>query len=88
VQTAIKPNRQDEPFAIPGWLALCLFLAIAAFFLWEEHRAHILGALPYALLMLCPIIHLFMHRGHGGHGADRSGHEGHDHDDHPKGAVS
>jgi hypothetical protein len=25
------------------------------------------------LLLLCPIVHLFMHRGHGGHG----GHHGH-----------
>jgi hypothetical protein len=45
-----------------------MFLAIAVFFLWEEHRAHILGVLPYALLLLCPLIHLFMHRGHGSHG--------------------
>jgi len=56
-----------KPWSIPAWLGLCLFLAIAVFFLWEEHRAHLLGALPYALLLLCPVIHLFMHRGHGGH---------------------
>jgi drug/metabolite transporter superfamily protein YnfA len=50
------------------WLALCFFLAIAGFFLWQEHRAHLLGALPYVLLLLCPVIHLFMHRGHSGRG--------------------
>lgn len=50
------------------WVGACVFLAIAAFFLWEEHRAHLLGALPYLLLLLCPVVHLFMHRGHGGHG--------------------
>ena len=61
------------PLRIPWWLGFCLFLAIALFFLWEEHKAHILGALPYVLLLLCPVIHLFMHRGHGGHGADRHG---------------
>jgi hypothetical protein len=54
-----------------GW-ALLGFLAIAAFFLISEHRAHVLGALPYVLLLLCPILHLLMHRGHGG------GHAGHD----------
>ena len=43
------------------------FLAIAAFFLWEEHKAHILGMLPYVLLLLCPLLHLF-HGGHGGPG--------------------
>jgi hypothetical protein len=46
-------------------MGLCLFLAIAVFFLWQEHRAHILGFLPYALLLACPLIHLFMHHGHG-----------------------
>ena len=60
------------PLRIPWWLGLCLFLAIAVFFLWEEHRAHILGALPYVLLLLCPVFHLFVHRGHD-HGADRHG---------------
>jgi low temperature requirement protein LtrA len=74
VQTATDPNTRREPARIPAWLGLCLFLAIAAFFLSEEHRTHILGVVPYALLLLCPVIHLFMHRGHGGHGAAHSGH--------------
>ncbi len=88
MQTAPEPNRQGEPLRLPAWLGLCLFLAIAAFFLWEEHRAHILGAVPYALLLLCPIIHLFMHRGHGGHGVSASGGEDHDLDHRSKGAAS
>jgi hypothetical protein len=49
-------------------LALLGFLAIAAFFLLSEHRAHALGLLPYVLLLLCPLLHLF---GHGGHGAGK-----------------
>lgn len=69
-----RPSKKDQPFHIPLWLGTCLFAAVALFFLWEEHEAHILGALPYLLLLACPIIHLFMHRGHGhgpgGHGAD------------------
>lgn len=44
------------------------FLAIAAFFLLSEHRAHALGVLPYLLLLACPLLHMLMHRGHGGHG--------------------
>ena len=52
-------------------LGLCLFLAVAAFFLWTEHRAHVLGVLPYVLLLLCPILHLLLQRRHGG------GHTGH-----------
>ena len=55
------------------WIALCPFLAIVAFFLWTEHRAHLLGALPYLLLLACPIMHLFMHRGHGGAADHRHG---------------
>jgi hypothetical protein len=49
------------------WAAY-LFLAVAAFFLWTEHRAHVLGALPYLLVLACPVIHLLMHRRHGGRG--------------------
>ncbi len=51
-----------------GWragIALLGFLAIAAFFLLSEHRAHALGILPYVLLLLCPFLHLFAHGGHG-----------------------
>ena len=44
------------------WLRLGLgvFLAIALFFLWEEHRAHLLGALPWLLLLACPLMHTLM----------------------------
>lgn len=54
-----------EPIHIRLWLGFCLLLAVAVFFLWEEHSAHILGAVPYVLLLACPLIHLLMHRGHG-----------------------
>lgn len=46
-----------------GWI-LIAFLAIAAFYLFTEHRAHLLGALPFLLLFACPLMHLFMHHGH------------------------
>lgn len=60
----------------PRWswqLRMCfwLFIGIAAFYLFAEHRAHmVLGLywLPYLLLLSCPLIHLFGHGGHGGHG--------------------
>ena len=52
------------------------FAAIAGFFLWEEHKAHLLGALPYVLLLACPLMHLF-HGGHGGHGGGNDKHEDH-----------
>jgi|SRR6266508_2507093 len=55
-------------------IVLVVFLAVAAFYLTAEHAAHVFGLLPYGLILLCPIMHLLMHRGHGGHG-DHSGHE-------------
>lgn len=58
---------QPELSRISWGLGLCLFLGIALFFLWQEHKAHILGALPYAVLLLCPLIHLFTHRSRGAH---------------------
>jgi len=67
---------ERKGFRIPWWLGVCLFAAIAVFLLWDEHKVHILGVLPYLLLLACPLIHLLMHGGHG-HG----GHGGHD-DDH------
>ncbi len=50
--------------------ALIGFLAIAAFFLLTEHRAHLLGVLPFLLLALCPLLHFFVHGGHD-HGAEK-----------------
>lgn len=41
------------------------FALIALFFLLTEHRAHLLGWLPFLLLLACPLLHLF--HGHGGH---------------------
>lgn len=48
--------------------ALIGFLAIAAFFLFTEHRAHLFGILPFLLLLGCPLMHLFHGHGHGKHG--------------------
>ncbi|WP_088709901.1 DUF2933 domain-containing protein [Noviherbaspirillum denitrificans] len=43
------------------------FLAVAAYFLWSEHKAHLMAALPYLLFLACPLMHLFHHHGHGKH---------------------
>lgn len=63
----------------PKWRfhwVLCGFLAVAGILLFLEHRAHLLGALPYLLLLACPLLHFFMHRGHGGHGGHGDGGQG------------
>ena len=65
-----EPNHSTPP---PPWwktrtgVVFIGFMAIAAFFLIMEHQAHVLGVLPLLLLLLvCPLMHLFMHGG-GGH---------------------
>ena len=50
------------------------FLAIVGYFLFTEHRAHVIPYLPFLLLLACPLMHFFMHRGHG-HGHGHGGHE-------------
>ena len=45
-------------------------LAVAGYLLWSEHKTHVSAIVPYLpwlLLLACPLMHLFMHRGHGGH---------------------
>lgn len=49
-------------------IGLLVFAAVAGFYLWAEHRAHLLGAAPLLILLPCLLMHLFMHGGHGGHG--------------------
>ena len=60
--------------ASPTGLVLIGFLMVGGVYLWMEHRAHLLGALVWFPLLLCPLMHLFMHHGHGGHhGGSSSG---------------
>jgi hypothetical protein len=61
-----QPIATERQFSPGNWV-LIGFLAIAAFFLWTEHRAHLLGILPFLLLLACPLMHLFHHRHHGQH---------------------
>ena len=57
----------------PAGLALLVALTAAGFYLLTEHTAHVFGALPLLFLLACPLMHLFMHRGHGhgGHHYDQ-----------------
>ncbi len=60
----------------PEGLVMTGFLAIGGAYLWMEHRDHLLGSLVFLPLLICPLMHLFMHRQHGNHS---------DHDDSSKG---
>ena len=70
--SAHDQTRSDETpsksfLTSPSGLVLMGFLAIAGVYLWMEHRAHLLGVLVWLPLLVCPLMHLFMHHGHGGH---------------------
>lgn len=49
------------------------FLIVAAYFLYTEHRAHVVAFLPYLLFLACPLMHFFMHGKHGGHSGHQHG---------------
>lgn len=68
----------------PNGLAAIGLIGGVLYFLLTEHRAHFIYALPYLIFLACPLMHVFMHRGHGG----QHGHSGHgthpDSPDHPR----
>jgi hypothetical protein len=71
-------HHEDEPSAF--WrsryaIGLLVMSAVAGYFLISEHRAHFFGALPYLLLLACPLMHFFMHGSHGRHGGGHAGHD-------------
>ena len=49
-----------------------VFAVLALAFLLLEHTAHVLGALPFLILLACPLLHVFMHGGHSHGGGDSS----------------
>lgn len=70
------PDHEHEraPSVSRARLVFIAFLGMAVFLLILEHRAHLYGALPYLILLACPLMHLFMHGGHGHrHGSGQQG---------------
>lgn len=67
------PEVETGGLVTRGRIALAVFAAAAAYFLLAEHRAHTIQALPWLILLLCPLMHLFMHRGHGANGSGEDG---------------
>ena len=45
------------------WIATGIFVVGGGYYLWMQHRAHVLQYLPFAIFLLCPLMHLF----HGHH---------------------
>lgn len=51
------PNFWSTRYAI----GLFVIGGVAAYFLLTEHLAHVVGVLPFLLLLACPLMHIFMH---------------------------
>ena len=67
-QQSTRPSFWKSPFGIVATL-----VAIAtSVYLYMVHKDHVLALLPYAILAACPLMHMFMHRGHG-HGGHSHG---------------
>ena len=66
----MKEATRNETWSSRARLVLIGFGVVAAILLLAEHRAHVLPFLPWLLLAACPLMHVFMHRGHG-HGGHR-----------------
>ena len=64
------------------WCAGVVFLVGGGYYLWTQHKAHVLQYAPLALFLLCPLMHLF--GGHGGHGNPGE----HEHTHHQQGGPS
>ncbi len=59
----------------PLWLVVGGVLLVGAVLAAVNHRVHLAQAVPYLLLLACPLMHLVMHRGHAGHGRRPNGDE-------------
>jgi hypothetical protein len=64
-------NNNDSWLQRHKWITY-IALGILGYFLFIEHRQHILPFLPYLFLLACPLMHLFMHGGQKHH--DHSSH--------------
>ena len=67
-------TKTTNSFISRNWPTI-LVLSVVGFYLITEHTAHLLGVLPWLIVLACPFMHIFMHRGHGHGGHDHSQHD-------------
>ena len=63
-----KPSGLRSFFASRWGLLVLCGITVIGLYLFVTHTGHLLGALPYLLLLACPLLHVFMHGRH--HGRD------------------
>lgn len=64
-------HHHSDDIAPPFWksrvgIASIMLAVIGLFYLVREHYGHTFQILPYLILLLCPLMHLFGHH-HGAH---------------------
>ena len=63
-----RPATHKSPgLSRPLKTALLMVALVGGFYLLREHWDHVAGNWIYLLLLACPLMHVFMHRGHQGH---------------------
>jgi hypothetical protein len=60
------PRRISAWLCTPAGVVFTVLVGIVLLYLIVAHGVHLAAALPYLLLLACPLMHLF--HGHGGHG--------------------
>ncbi len=74
----MEPTQAAGTVGAPSWwrtrtgIVVIGFALVGAFYVLREHWGHTRGALPYLLILACPLMHLFMHRGHRHHGGGQN----------------
>ncbi len=64
------PEKHQKPENNRRWwrsrqaLVFIVFLIFGGSYLLSEHTVHLYSVLPWLILLACPVLHFFMHRGH------------------------
>jgi hypothetical protein len=53
-------NQKFDWYPIGKWGAISIII----YYLWTEHRAHVIQFLPFLFILACPLMHFFMHGKH------------------------
>ncbi len=61
--TEVTPPKKSFWLSLSGMSCIAVF-SVIAIVLIIDHRQHLYSYLPYLFLLLCPLLHVFMHHGH------------------------
>ena len=55
----------NNTFSKKTWIVIAIIGVFGLIFLLRTHTSHVLSVIPYLILLLCPFMHIFMHKNHG-----------------------